>query len=87
MVICGYGRVLFAGVTVGDVKTGWVWLSPRQVVSELVGEWVRFDENGPLVQPLNKTTAATLIGSNHCVQRSRIVFFIKYLPVVFEGSG
>jgi len=31
-------------------------LPPRQAESELVGEWLRFDESGPLVQPVMMTT-------------------------------
>ena len=36
-----------------------------------------------MAQPLNKTATAALIDSNHSVQRSRMVLFIKCAPFVF----
>jgi hypothetical protein len=78
MIIFGHGgKVWVAGVTVGEPYTGWVRFPPRHEASELVGEFLRSDENGPLWQPLNKTITATQIDSIPPFQAKQIVRFIE----------
>ena len=55
-----FAKLLVAGVTIGDVKTGTAWSSPSWVRLESVGDWLRFDENGPLAQPVMLVTMAAI---------------------------
>jgi hypothetical protein len=52
-------------------------LPPRQAESEPAGEWLRFDESGPLVQPVTQLTIA--------IERPRPSAVNNWTFLVFTG--
>ena len=53
------------------------WSSPSEVDWKSVGDWLRFDENGPLAQPVMLVTMAAIDSPRPSARNKRLALILS----------